>query len=291
MKILITGGTGFLGKKILEKKSEHEFFIISRNKLNFNVQCPVNVIRCDLSEEINERLLPSKLDGIIHLVQSLNYKNFPNSANEIFNINVSSTAFFLEYARKCKANFFINASTGSIYSPSKKLVNEKVLPNVSGNFYAASKLASEQLVNAYSNYFNVVNLRFYGLYGPNLQKDKFLFKIINQMRNKKTIILNNSSLEKTKFQFTYVDDAVKVLNCAISDKWNGTTNIASDEIISLNTILNEISKRLDVKPVIKLNKIYKNNFFLADITRLKQLMPHIKFTKFQEGISYTIDTI
>ena len=75
----------------------------------------------------------------------------------MFGVNLSST-FLLEWARNNGVSKFIFTSTANVYDQNdeKLLENSKTLPN---SFYGASKLASEQLISQYSNYFSIEILR------------------------------------------------------------------------------------------------------------------------------------
>ena len=95
----------------------------------------------DLSRPWEFSKLPPFIDVVIHLAQSNHFKDFPSYASDIFNVNVSSSVYLLEYARSANAKLFVYTSTGGVYGHSNKpfyeyQATQLTLPN---NFYFRSK--------------------------------------------------------------------------------------------------------------------------------------------------------
>ena len=72
---------------IRQLTNEYEVFSIVRNMPIKPIKS-VNYVKIDLSKNWNSMQLPSDVDAIIHLAQSLNFRNFPNKAEDIFNVNI-----------------------------------------------------------------------------------------------------------------------------------------------------------------------------------------------------------
>ena len=140
-RVLVTGGTGFLGKALLPQLQGHDIFALRRSPSG--EENGISWIQADLGEPVNTAALPGKIDAVIHLAQSPEYRNLPDGAPHVFRVNTAATAELLEYVRHAGAEQFLYASTGSIYEPFKgsMLETEPVAPK---NFYPASKLAGER---------------------------------------------------------------------------------------------------------------------------------------------------
>ena len=99
--ILITGYNGLIGDALVEQlqdKTLFQLYGISRS-----VNTKVSTFVLDLSTNWSDDILPKKIDLVIHLAQSEKFRDFPESANEVFHVNTLSTLKLLEYARKAGA--------------------------------------------------------------------------------------------------------------------------------------------------------------------------------------------
>ena len=111
------------------------------------------------------------------MAQSNYYKDFPNSAIDIFGVNIASTASLLDYARMAEAKIFIYTSTGGLYGSSEFYHKETQIPllNLDNNFYFSSKSCSEVLIHNYRHIFKTVIFRPFFIYGETKQ-DICLFR-------------------------------------------------------------------------------------------------------------------
>ncbi len=113
--ILITGVNGFIGSNFAKKNSKkyNLYGIVKDNKRKIK---GVKYLKIkNFYKQTN-----NKIDYIIHLAQSKNYKEFPNKSKDIFNSNIKLTAEILEFARINRIKKFIYLSTGSVYEKTKK---------------------------------------------------------------------------------------------------------------------------------------------------------------------------
>jgi nucleoside-diphosphate-sugar epimerase len=282
MNILLTGGTGFVGRNLTKSISkEHSVFCITR-KTNVSLES-CNLILQDLSKPLDYSKLPVNIDTIIHLAQSPNYKQFPEKALDIYRTNCDSTVNLLDYGRIIGIKNFIYASSGSLYLPSKNPFSENNVVNPI-DFYNLSKNISEQLVNSYSNYFDTTILRFFFVYGPN-QKNKLIPNLIDSIKEGKTIYLN--SKEGMKFTPTYIDDAVAAIEKSISLRGNNTLNISGNETISIRKISETIGKLLGREPIFEYKEGKEVNY-IADNSLMKSLLQINETTSVEDGLRKTI---
>ncbi len=94
MKILITGANGLLGKELVKKLSlKHNNYALVRNKAvfieNVNIDQQIQIIQSDLYN-FNVKILLKDIDVIFYLAQSKRFREFPNGASDIFEININS---------------------------------------------------------------------------------------------------------------------------------------------------------------------------------------------------------
>ena len=75
----------------------------------------------DLSQNWSTDKLPRDFDVIIHLAQSSKFRNFPENALDVFNVNINTTAKLLDFAKNNSISKFIYTSSGGIYKKGKSL--------------------------------------------------------------------------------------------------------------------------------------------------------------------------
>ena len=165
MHILLTGATGLLGKCFLNTAAvSNQVTALVRTAQP--AQPGINFCVADLSKPLNRSDLPTSIDAVVHLAQSLEYRNFPNGALDIFNLNVAATAACLDYAKNAGAKYFFYASTGSIYEPYESALVEETQVSPQ-SYYALSKLLGEKLLVPYQDIFTTCAFRLFFLYDVN----------------------------------------------------------------------------------------------------------------------------
>ncbi len=283
MRILITGATGYIGSRLcrlLTDVGQHEIFSLQRTSKSSEDN--ITVIGCDLCSSIDEAVLPSKIDVVVHLALARNFRRFPEGAKDLFSVNVRTTMELLEYARKAGASHFFMASTGNSYAPDCGLgVGEKPVPP--NDFYTASKLAAEALCRSYRSFFPINILRIFFPYGPN-QDEKTIKRLITNVKEGKPILLGqrpdgNGDL----LSLIYVDDLIQVLKVSIEERWDGLFDVAASEILSVRHIANEIGAQLGIKPVFE-KANYAGKKMCADLTTLNK-KNRIVLRNFSDGLS------
>jgi|694.fasta_scaffold98188_3 UDP-glucose 4-epimerase len=249
-RILVTGANGLLGKAIsnLLLTHGHEVFALVRKKQNSITSENYHEIEFDFLENFNSDKLPKNVNTVIHLAQSPEFKNFPNSANDIFSVNTLSTLRLLEFSRLNNVSKFIYASSGAIYKNENGLISEdsKIIEIGSSNFYAISKLASEYLIGSYKEFMTTSILRFFFIYGPS-QDSKMLFPTLaSKLMSGQPISLNGP--EGIRINPIHVLDAANRLHEFIENDLEGTFNVSGLQSVSIKEICDLMANYLGVEP-------------------------------------------
>ena len=191
MKILITGGLGFIGsnlmKYLIKKKRIKKIIIIdnqSKSDLTYlesickyryfkNIKdykannSRVTVVNACTTNSNFSHQITKNIDCVVHLAAEsgvdLNIKN-PKKA---FDINIKGTFNFLDACRVNKVKNFIFASSGAVFGNAKPPMSETTSKTPIST-YGSSKLAIESFCETYSKLFNIKTtvLRFSNAYGP-----------------------------------------------------------------------------------------------------------------------------
>jgi nucleoside-diphosphate-sugar epimerase len=236
MKVLLTGASGFMGSAWLERfGADHEVISIGRlppthASVDGHVAC--NLAKPgELSTLATSGALPAQIDAVVHLAVSRLHRNFPETAGDLFEVNVASAAALLDYAHKAGANRFLMGSTGSVYDgcTDGALVEDR--PLTPKRFFPASKLAAEILAIEYRSLFPIATLRFFTPYGPG-QADRLLPDLIARVDEGRALTLpeHGNGMSMTTI---YVDDCVMIANKALNEAWYQTVNVASQEVVTI----------------------------------------------------------
>ena len=266
--ILITGCNGLIGEALIEKLQDGTLFQLYGISRSANIK--VSTFELDLSREWSDDILPKKIDVVIHLAQSEKFRDFPESAIDVFNVNTTSTLKLLEYARKVGVKKFIYASSGGVYGNSDIGFTEEspLKPNKDLGFYLTTKFCSELLVGNYASFFDINILRFFFVYGQKQRKNMLIPRLIDSVKTFKPITIQGT--EGIKINPVYVEDAANAIIKIINKQGSYNVNIGGSEIISIRNISEIIGKQLNIKPVFEYQNIDAKNL-IGDISAMKTL--------------------
>ena len=243
MKVLITGGSGFIGQHLIPRISgPHELFALVRDERQLATRTDCTPVVSDLSRPLDHRRLPAEIDIIIHLAQA--NVPFPEAADELFAVNLASTQQLLDYARSAGAARFILASSGDVYGRRTGTSKESDDARPS-SYYAVTKYASELLVIAYSHFLQPCILRFFHPYGSG-QDGRLIPKLAARLRRDEPIQLNNEG--GPHLSPIFIDDLCRAAELAMASSYCGVLNIAGDGVISMRVLAEEIGRVLDINP-------------------------------------------
>ena len=256
-KILVTGGSGFIGSNLIKKLLSYNYKVncldIYKNKSlqhkNFKFYKGDIFDNKILNKAINN------CDIVIHLAASLGVKNTDINQIECLDVNIYGTKNILNAARKNKIKLFLYSSSSEIYGDQKKFpINENSKPQ-NKSVYATSKIAAENYVRAFYQKYNInYNIvRFFNVYGPDQKKNFVIPKYIGlASRNKNLLVYGNGNQIRS---FCHVDDAAEgLLEIIKNGKRNTIYNIGNDsQPISIynlaKTVASIFKKKINVKKI------------------------------------------
>lgn len=246
MKLLITGASGFIGRRVVTRLCDrHEVLAVARERERAAASAAVGVVVMDLAQQLNTKLLPPAIDVIIHLAQA--NVQFPDGANELFAVNTIATQQLLDYARQAGARQFILASTGDVYGRRFGAAKETDAVHPA-SYYATTKHAAELLAQAYSGYLKVCIMRLYQPYGPG-QSGRLIPGLAERIRRREAVTLNED--DRPHMTPIYVDNVTGAIERALDSCCAGVMNIAGDRVVSMRELAVEISRVLEIEPVFK----------------------------------------
>ena len=321
-KILITGGSGFIGTNLINKLIKNKNYKI----LNIDNQSKFKILESKLNypkknyelkkiDIFNNKLLQKYFNIfspniVLHLAAESHVDNSIFSPKNSINTNIIGTYNLLEISRnfldnnkRNLKNFkFIHISTDEVYGSLK--LNEKS-SNENSQYkpnspYSAAKASSDHLVRAWNKTYKLPSIITHctNNYGPYQFHEKLIPKTIkNCLENKKIPIYGNG---KNIRDWIHVDDHVEALTkIMIKGKIGEIYNIGSNYEISNNELVKKICNYLD-KLIPKKQSYKKQIKYVTDrkghdlryslnSNKIKNELRFICKVKFDEGIKDTID--
>ena len=190
MKLLVTGGYGFIGSNFINLASQSNYKITNVDNVTYaadknNIRVEnINNIEIDIADypNIEKTILDFKPDAIVHFAAESHVDNSIENPYIFLNTNILGTYNLLQACSKLENNFhFIHISTDEVFGELGKegFFNEKTNYDPKSP-YSASKASSDHLVRAWQNTYGfpatIVNCC--NNYGPNQHKEKLIPKII-----------------------------------------------------------------------------------------------------------------
>ncbi|WP_378956322.1 NAD-dependent epimerase/dehydratase family protein [Pelosinus sp. sgz500959] len=172
MKVLVTGGAGFIGSHVVEKLIQENCQVVIVDNLSTglmeNIHKEANFIKMDIrSPELLELFLEEKFDYVIHLAaQTMVHKSLELPGYDC-DVNVLGTVNLLEACRKTTVKRIVFSSTAAVYGDVTMLPVLETSPTVPTSFYGLSKLTCEKYLALYKKVYGLdyVVLRYANVYG------------------------------------------------------------------------------------------------------------------------------
>lgn len=284
MKILVTGANGHLGARAIKELCiGNEVHAVVRAKPTI-AQPSVTYHAIDLSRDWSSKVLPDRIDAVIHLAQSRHYREFPQQALEIFGVNTASTAKLLDYASVAGAKRFILASTGGLHRPSESMIGEDSPvdpPDGPLEYYFRSKQAAELLARPYMESMDITILRPFFIYGPGQSPDKLIARLLASIRDGQPIKL--AGRDGLVINPVFVDDVAGLLLQILDAPSGRTLMVAGPEALSVRAIACEIGRHFGRPPIFEQTEGEEGRL-IADHRAMETLLGR-SLTVFSEGVS------
>jgi dTDP-glucose 4,6-dehydratase len=250
MKIVVTGGCGFIGSSFvnyLRKNVECEIVVIDKLTYAsdpFLIPQDIPIIQKDICDiELNDI---GYADYIVNFAAESHVDNSISNGLPFVKTNVEGTFNMLEVARKIPTlKKFIQISTDEVYGDmdSRGIASAEESTSLEpSSYYSATKSAADHLVESAGRTYGLPYMitRTCNNYGIHQHKEKFLPTIHNSIQNEKTIPLYGDG--KNVREWIWVEDNVKLIYELMVSDQNGIWNIGSSEQWANKEIIEKISE-------------------------------------------------
>ena len=301
VKILITGGAGFIGSSLCDQLIKRNYFVYILDNLSTgkktNIPNHKNVKFINVDVNSKTKLISKtknlKIDYIFHFAACVGVLRTINNPLAVLNdINGFKNIFSLSKSKKIKRIFF--SSSSEVYGEGRGYAqNEEKTPLNSRLTYAVVKNIGESFCKAFFKEYkiNYTIFRFFNTYGPKQSSDFVISKFLKQAISNKNITIYGSGNQSRTF--CYIDDTTRVIiNCLTRRLYiNDTVNIGNNKVVNMYKLANIIKNITNSKSKIIFIKPLKEGDMLKrkpDVKKMKKLLK-TKYISLPLGIKRIIN--
>jgi UDP-glucose 4-epimerase len=257
MKVLVTGGCGFIGSHLVDALVDlyHEVIVVddcsaNNEKFYFNDKAIYHKFSiCELDKLIE---VSKNCDFCFHLAAESRLQDSINNPKRAVDVNVGGTLNILECCKQNKIDGLVFSSTSSIYGLTEKLpITEDITENCL-NPYASTKYAAELLIRNYNQLYGIkaAILRYFNVFGERAPtKGQYALVtgiFLRQKQNNEPLtIVGDGSQQR---DFIYVKDIVAA-NIVCMQQWKSKSSLHSAQVYNIGygstvSVL-ELAKKID----------------------------------------------
>lgn len=268
MKILVTGGAGFIGSNLIEQllKEGHKVVcvdnfndyydpLIKRNNIkDFLSKSRFKLIETDIRDRpgLDKIFDKFRFQKVVHLAAQPGVGYSLENPTLYFDVNINGTLNVLDLCKKYKVKGLIFGSSSSVYGITKKIPFSEKNETKPISPYGVSKRAGELLCFNYNYLYHIpiTVLRFFTVYGQKQRPDMAIYKFTKLIDEGKEIVVYGKG--NTKRDYTYIDDIVDGIALSLTKNFNFQIfNLGNSKPITISYLISLIEKNLSKKAKIK----------------------------------------
>jgi nucleoside-diphosphate-sugar epimerase len=296
MRVLVTGGAGFIGSNLTRQLLEdgHDVTVLdnlsSGYQRNIDAFPGVHFVHGDIRDENSVRQVTAGRSVVFHLAASVGNKRSIDDPLLDAEINVLGTLRVLEASRKGGVRKVVISSSAGIFGELTTLPIREDHPTEPDSPYGASKLCAEKEGLAYAKLYGmeVVCLRYFNVYGPNQRFDAYgnvipIF-VFQMLRGEPVTIFGDG--EQTR-DFVNVRDVVQAnIKAAMAPGVSGAFNIGSGTRVSIIALVERLKLASGLSPVVGYGPPRTGDVrdSLADISAARQVFGFESAVTMDEGL-------
>jgi len=302
MKILVTGGSGFIGSHLVSKLANTDEIIVFDNgfRSNFDnisdIKNDIQLIKGDITKLEDWKKIPIDIDLAYHLAAINGTKYFYEIPETVLEVNVLGTLNFLNWLQKTNVKRFFFSSSSEVYGfprvfPTTEdeplMIPDPKNPRFS---YSSSKIMGEMIVINFAKKYGIDFTigRFHNVYGPRMGFEHVIPELIKKCTKNNEIIVQGDGNESRCF--CYITDAIDGMTLCTNhiDGRNEIFNIGNPRETKINELLRIIEK-IHKKPIVPIFKPFENagtKRRVPELSKLKKLRYEPKIL-LEDGVEKT----
>lgn len=286
-KILVTGGTGFIGKAVINEllKYDVEIIVATRREIE-DRRIKSYIINLENIDEIARMFEIVKPEYLLHLAWNVNHSTYLSSDENLKWVSIS-----MELAKHFNIQRGVRmVTTGTCfeYNLNEEILSEnnsKLEPNT---LYGVCKKSISEILLKYCSENNIeyASGRLFYLYGEEEKATRVVPYIINNLLKNKKVICKSSKCIR---DYMYITDAATAIVKLLFSEYNGCINICSGNSITMEELFNKIAIKLEKEKLVTyVNEVSSPKNVLGDNYLLKSKLNFECKYSLEEGLENTI---
>lgn len=308
MKILVTGGAGFIGSHLVEflLKNNHNVVVLDNlstgNKNNISHLFDNKYLRFVYGDICNRELLRKLCTNIDCICNLAAIPSVPRSIEDPLTsheTNINGFFNILLVAKEFGIKRIVYASSSSVYGDNSDLPKREHIIGNQLSPYAITKYVDELYANLFYKLYGIetIGMRFFNVFGPKQDPhspySSVISKFITNMLSQKQIVINGNG--EYSRDFTYVENVVSFINLALltnnTECFGSIYNVGCGSRYTLNQLYKTIEDYLQIKTMLVYGDNRKGDIphSCADISKAQKDLGYVVIKHFEKGIKETVD--
>jgi UDP-glucose 4-epimerase len=252
-RILVTGGSGFIGRHVVSQLKEAGARVRVLD-LQLHADPDVELVQGDMADpDVVDAAVEGGIDAIVHLAAVTSVLRSLEHPEPTFRTNVLATNALLEAGRAAGATALVFASTNAVTGPmNAPAIDEGATLNPLTP-YGATKAAAEMLMSAYTASYGVrcVSLRLTNVYGPGMQaKDSIVARLMRAIRLGNTFEIYGDGRQVR--DYVHAADVTAAVKLGLErDDWAGPVVIGAGRSLSVLEVIDAVREVTGAEPDVR----------------------------------------
>ena len=294
MRVLVTGGSGFIGSHVVDKLRAHghEPVIYDLRSSPWHPDGTVEIVIASITDRAALERAMADCDAVAHLAAVADVNDVHAQPEDAEHVNSRGTAAVLEAARRAGVDRVVYASTIWVYSDTESVeVDEDTLLPPPSHLYTSTKLAGELYCKSYQELYGIdyTILRFGIPYGPRAREAAVIPAFVNKALAGEPLMLAGDGMQSRRF--VYVEDLAEGVARGLSETArNRVYNLTSDEDITIKQIAETVQELIgDTEIVYRPARPGDFGSKIVASVRAREELGWTASTPFHEGVRRYID--
>ena len=303
MKIIVTGGCGFIGSHLVDKLLNigHDIVILdnlSTGKLeNLNRDAKFHKVDIRNDEKIKNIFLKEQPDIVFHLAAQINVREsiedpiYDNAVNVTGSLNLIQS--FLNIGSEKGGKFIFSSTGGAIYGETEILPTPETVEPFPLSPYGIAKLSVEKYLHYFYKYRNLkfVSLRYGNVYGPRqnpfTEAGVIAIFATKMLKGEQPVIFGDGNQTR---DYVYIEDVVRANIMAMEKDITGVFNVGTGKETSVNQLFEYIKKftnfEIEKEYAEEKKEVKRSCLTIEKIQKVLGWKPEISL---EEGLQKTVD--